>query len=81
MSLLIDDNCTSCDACVPVCPNKAITAANPYYVIDALLCTECVGAEDEPQCMLVCPADCIVDDPDFRESKQELLEKYEGLHG
>ena len=81
MALLIDDNCTSCDACVPVCPNKAITAGSPYYVIDALLCTECVGAEDEPQCMLVCPADCIVEDPDFRESKQELLEKYEGLHG
>ena len=81
MALLINDNCTSCDACVSVCPNKAITADNPYYVIDPLLCTECVGAEDEPQCMLVCPADCIVDDPDFRESKQELLEKYEGLHG
>jgi len=52
-----------------------------YYVIDALLCTECVGAEDEPQCMLVCPADCIVEDPDFRESKEELLEKYKGIHG
>jgi len=81
MALLINDNCTSCDACVPVCPNKAITADNPYYVIDALLCTECVGAEDEPQCMLVCPADCIVEDPDFRESKEELLEKYKGIHG
>jgi ferredoxin len=81
MALLIDDNCTSCDACVPVCPNKAITAGNPYYVIDALLCTECVGAEDEPQCMLVCPADCIVEDPDFRETKEELLEKYKGIHG
>ena len=45
MALLINDNCTSCDACVPVCPNKAITADNPY-VIDPLLCTECVGAED-----------------------------------
>jgi ferredoxin len=81
MALLINDNCTSCDACVPVCPNKAITAGNPYYVIDALLCTECVGAEDEPQCMLVCPADCIVEDPDFRETKEELLEKYKGIHG
>ena len=81
MALLINDNCTSCDACVPVCPNKAITSDSPYYVIDPLLCTECVGAEDEPQCMLVCPADCIVEDPDFRESPEELLEKYKGIHG
>jgi hypothetical protein len=31
--------------------------------------------------MLVCPADCIVEDPDFRESREELLEKYKGIHG
>jgi hypothetical protein len=30
--------------------------------------------------MLVCPADCIVEDSGFRESKEELLEKYKGLH-
>ena len=41
----------------------------------------CVGAEDEPQCMLVCPADCIVPNPDFVESKEELLAKYQSLHG
>jgi hypothetical protein len=29
----------------------------------------------------VCPADCIVPHPDFRESKEELLEKYKGIHG
>ncbi len=80
MALLINDDCTSCDACVPVCPNKAITAGSPY-VIDSLLCTECVGAEDEPQCKLVCPVDCIVEHPDFRESPDKLLEKYKGIHG
>lgn len=79
MALLINDNCTSCDACKPVCPNDAISSGNPY-LIDALRCTECVGAEDEPQCRLVCPADCIVDNPDFRESREELLAKYESLH-
>jgi hypothetical protein len=31
--------------------------------------------------MLVCPADCIVPHPDFRESKEELMEKYKGIHG
>ena len=80
MALLINQDCTECDACVPVCPNQAITSGTPY-VIDALKCTECVGAEDEPQCKLVCPSDCIVDNPDFRESQEELLEKYKQLHG
>ncbi len=80
MALLVNEDCTDCDACVESCPNKAITAGTPY-VIDPALCTECVGAHDEPQCMLVCPADCIVPHPDFRESKDQLMAKYKGLHG
>lgn len=80
MALMINEACTACDACEPVCPNKAITVGNPIYVIDALKCTECVGAEDEPQCRLVCPQDCIVQNPDFDESKEELLQKYQSLH-
>jgi ferredoxin len=80
MALLINENCTACDACEPVCPNQAITAGNPIYVIDPEKCTECVGAEDEPQCKLVCPAECIVQNPDYVESKDELLKKYEKLH-
>ena len=51
------------------------------HVIDPARCTECVGAEDEPQCKLVCPADCIVVNPDFQESPEELMAKYESLHG
>jgi hypothetical protein len=31
--------------------------------------------------MLVCKADCIVQNPDFVESKEELQEKYLQLHG
>jgi ferredoxin len=80
MALLINDDCTLCDACVPVCPNEAIKAGQPY-VIDALRCTECIGAEDEPQCKLVCPSNCILDHPDFRESRDELMAKYHSLHG
>ena len=79
MALLINDDCTLCDACVPVCPNEAIKAGQPY-VIDALRCTECVGAEDEPQCKLVCPSDCILQNPDFEETPEQLLEKYSQLH-
>jgi ferredoxin len=80
VALRIDDNCTACDACLPVCPNEAIARGLPVYVIDPLRCTECVGAEDEPQCQLVCPADCIVEHPDFRETLEELSAKYESLH-
>ena len=43
MALLINEACTLCDACVPVCPNEAIKAGDPVYLIDPLKCTECVG--------------------------------------
>ena len=81
MALLINDACTACDACRPVCPNEAIAAGDPCYVIDPAKCTECVGAHDEPQCKLVCPADSIVQNPDFAESPEQLQEKYRALHG
>ena len=29
MALLINENCTSCDACKPVCPNEAIAVGDP----------------------------------------------------
>jgi ferredoxin len=81
MALMITEDCTVCDACVDPCPNDAISAQETIYVIDAFRCTECVGAEDEPQCMVVCPSDCIVPNPDFPESEEELLQKYQMLHG
>ena len=81
MALLINADCTACDACKPACPNDAIAEGSPIYTIDALRCTECVGADDEPQCQLVCPADCIEQHPDFVESREELQAKYDALHG
>lgn len=78
MSLKINDDCTSCDACVSSCPNEAITAGDVIYVIDGARCTECVGAEDSPQCQLVCPADCIVQDKE--ESNDVLMARYTALH-
>ncbi|MCP4010327.1 MAG: YfhL family 4Fe-4S dicluster ferredoxin [Proteobacteria bacterium] len=80
MALMIIEGCTLCDACVEVCPNDAIAEGDELYVIDAFKCTECVGAEDEPQCELVCAPDCIEANPEFEESPEELQEKYEQLH-
>ncbi len=51
-----------------------------YYIVTDK-CTECVGFHDEPQCASVCPVDCCVDDPNFRESKEELLAKKTIMHG
>ncbi len=79
MALMIIEPCTACDACEPVCPNEAISEGDPFYVIDPMKCTECVGAEDEPQCQLVCPEECIVGNPEWVESKEELLVKYEAM--
>jgi len=79
MSLLINDECINCDVCEPECPNSAITQGDEIYEIDPNLCTECVGHFDEPQCIEVCPVDCILVDPDNEESKEELQLKYEKL--
>ena len=80
MALMINEDCTMCDACVLECPNDAIAAAEPIYIIDAFKCSECVGAHDEPLCQLVCDPVCIVPNPDFPETQEELQAKYESLH-
>ncbi len=76
---MITDECISCDVCVPECPNEAISEGDEYYVIDSDLCTECVGHHDEPQCVEVCPVDCIPKDPDHAETQEELQAKFEKL--
>ena len=80
MALMINDDCTSCDACRDECPNQAISEGDMTYVIDPDRCTECVGAHDEPQCSLVCPVDACVPDPNHTESREELQAKYDRLH-
>ena len=79
MSLLITDECINCDVCEPECPNEAISMGDEIYEIDPDLCTECIGHYDEPQCVEVCPVDCIPKDPDNEESEDDLLLKYEHL--
>ena len=76
MALLITDECINCDVCLPECPNDAITQGAEIFVIDSALCTECVGHFDKPQCVEVCPVDCIPLNPDVVETKEQLYEKY-----
>ena len=76
MSLLITDECINCDVCEPECPNGAITQGEEIFTIDPALCTECVGHFTNSQCIDVCPVDCIINDPDNVESKDQLQHKY-----
>jgi ferredoxin len=79
MALMITDECINCDVCEPECPNEAISQGPEIYVIDPKKCTECVGHFDTPQCVEVCPVDCIPVNPDCVETKDALQRKYEGL--
>ena len=79
MALKITDACINCDVCEPECPNQAISAGVEIYVIDPKRCTECVGHFDKPQCVEVCPVDCIPLDPDVVESREVLQAKYVAL--
>jgi ferredoxin len=79
MSLKITDECINCDVCEPECPNEAISQGEEIYVIDPQKCTECVGHYDTPQCVEVCPVDCIPKDENNVETQEVLWAKYERL--
>ena len=97
MALLITDECISCGACLPECPNEAIfetrsdaeTKGNhvgdgqgvgdSIYVITHDRCTECVGHFDEPQCVQVCPVNCIIGHFEHVETRAQLEVKYAAL--
>ena len=77
MAFLITEECISCGACEPECPNEAISEGDALYVVDPNVCTECVGYYDEQQCASVCPVDACIPDPEHRETREELLAKKE----
>jgi ferredoxin len=79
MALKITHECINCDVCEPECPNEAISQGIEIYQIDPDLCTECVGHFDKPQCVEVCPVDCIPLDPAHPETPEQLLDKYRRL--
>lgn len=81
MALKITAECINCDVCEPACPNDAIFDGDLHYLINPNKCTECVGHFDEPQCVVVCPVDCIPKDPKYNESEQELKQKFKRLSG
>jgi len=79
MALKILETCINCDVCTPECPNEAISMGPEIFEIDPRRCTECVGHFDESQCLVVCPVDCIITDPENAESRADLLEKFRRL--
>ena len=79
MSLLITNECIACDACRDECPTGAIEEADPIYIIDPDVCTECVGYYDEPSCISVCPVECIIPDSNNVETVEELKLKFKQL--
>jgi ferredoxin len=80
MAYMINDECISCGACEPECPNLAISEGETIYIIDAGKCTECVGSFDTQQCVEICPVDACIPDPGHEESREKLLEKWQQLH-
>ena len=81
MALRITEECINCDVCEPQCPNQAIYMGDQIYEIDPSRCTECMGHFDEPQCIVVCPVECIEIHPDHKESPEQLMTRYHQLAG
>ena len=81
MATMITGECINCGACEPECPNNAISQGEEIYVIDPLLCTECVGFHDYEACAAVCPVDCCVTDPNNIEAEGVLIARARELHG
>jgi NAD-dependent dihydropyrimidine dehydrogenase PreA subunit len=80
MATMITSDCINCGACEPECPNNAISQGDPVYVIDPLLCTECVGFHDYEACAAVCPVDVCVTDPNNVETEDALIARARALH-
>ncbi len=80
MSFRISDECISCGACEPECPNQAISEGETTYVINPDKCTECIGSYASSRCAEICPVDACAADPARKESKDQLLAKWKKLH-
>jgi len=80
MATMIANDCINCGACEPECPNNAISQGDPIFVIDPVLCTECVGFHDYEACAAVCPVDVCITDPNNIESEEVLIARARSLH-
>jgi ferredoxin len=81
MALLITDECINCDVCEPECPNDAIYQGEEIYEIDPARCTECVGHFTTQQCVVICPVECIIVDPQRIETRAQLHARFLILTG
>ena len=80
MAYKITDECISCGACEPECPNEAISEGETIYIIDPAKCTECIGSYESSKCAEICPVDSCVTDEAHKESREQLIEKWKKLH-
>ena len=80
MAFMITEECISCGACEAECPNQAISEGETIYIIDSNRCTECVGSHETQHCVEICPVDACVPDPEHKETREALLEKWQTLH-
>lgn len=69
MTVLIDDRCTACGACLATCPEHALTPAPRRPSVDDARCTDCLA------CLEVCPVDAIVPHPIEVESYRRMAER------
>ncbi|MBI2855115.1 MAG: YfhL family 4Fe-4S dicluster ferredoxin [Chloroflexi bacterium] len=76
MAYKITEECISCGACEPECPNQSISEGDSTYVINPDKCAECVGSYQSSKCSEVCPVDACVPDPAHKETKEQLLAKW-----
>ena len=75
MAFMINDECISCGACEAECPTNAISEGEEQFVIDVEKCVQCMDFFDEEQCATVCPTDACVENPDRKETEEELRTK------
>ena len=80
MATTITSECINCGACVPECPNEAISEGDGVYVIDFARCTECVGFHEKEACQSVCPVECCVPDQNRPGKEGELAALALSLH-
>jgi len=80
MSVIINDTCINCGACIDECPVEAIVDENDnptsleiYYVAPDV-CVECVDFHGEPACATACPTEgCITWDMPFTEEFKDFF--------